>query len=234
MKRIGIIGGIGPESTLDYYKKIIHAFQKQYVDLAYPEIIIFSINLNECLEIIEEGEWSKLIDLLADRVEALHRAGADFAVIASNTPHVVFNEVEKRSPIPMLSIVEETCRKAESMTLKKPGLLGTRFTMESDFFIKTFAGRGMSIVVPDKNDREFIHNKLMSEIELGIVKDSTREGLLSVVRRLVDRESIDSLILGCTELPLILDKDQYGIPFLNTTAIHTDSIVEFCIGKRPG
>ena len=231
MKRIGIIGGIGPESTLDYYKRIIRAFQKQYVDLAYPEIIIFSMNLNECLEIIEKGEWSKLIDLLADRVGALHRAGADFAVIASNTPHVVFAEVEKRSPIPMLSIVEETCRKAESLALKKPGLLGTRFTMESDFFMQTFGSRGMSIVVPDKNDRDFIHNKLMSEIELGIVKDSTRDDLLSIVKRLIDRDSIDSLILGCTELPLILDKDQYGITFLNTTAIHTDSIVEYCIGK---
>lgn len=231
MKKIGIIGGIGPESTLDYYKRIIRAFQKQHVDQAYPEIIIFSINLNECLEIIEKGEWSKLIDLLADRVGALRRAGADFAVIASNTPHVVFDEVEKRSPIPMLSIVEETRSRAESLALKKPGLLGTKFTMESDFFMKTFGRRGMSIVVPDKNDREFIHNKLMSEIELGIFKDSTRDDLLSIVRRMIDDESIDSLILGCTELPLILDKNQYGIPFLNTTAIHTDSIVEYCIGK---
>jgi len=231
MKRIGIIGGVGPESTLDYYKRIIRAFQKQHVDLAYPEIIIFSINLNECLEIIDKGEWNKLIDLLAARVGALHGAGADFAVIASNTPHVVFAEVEKKSPIPMLSIVEETCRKAESMSLEKPGLLGTRFTMESDFFMKTFGSRGMSIVVPDKNDREFIHNKLMSEIGLGIFKDSTRDDLLSIVRRLIDDESIDSLILGCTELPLILDKDQYGIPFLNTTAIHTDSIVKYCIEK---
>jgi len=231
MKKIGIIGGIGPESTLDYYKRIIRAFQKQHVDLAYPEIIIFSLNLNECLGIIEKGEWSRLIDLLADRVRALHRAGADFAAIASNTPHVVFAEVEKKSPIPMLSIVEETCRKAESLALKKPGLLGTRFTMESDFFMKTFGSRGMPIVVPEKNEQEFIHKKLMSEIELGIFKDSTRDDLLSIVKRMIDDESIDSLILGCTELPLILDKDQWGIPFLNTTAIHADSIVVYCIGK---
>ena len=231
MKRIGIIGGIGPESTLDYYKRIIRTFQKQHIDLAYPEIIIYSINLNECLEIIDNGEWSKLIDLLADRVGALHRAGADFAAIASNTPHVVFDEVEKKSHIPMLSIVEETCRRAESLALKRPGLLGTGFTMESDFFMKTFSGRGMSIVAPDKNDREFIHNKLMTEIELGIFKDSTRDDVLSIVKRLIERDSIDSLILGCTELPLILDRDEYGIPFLNTTAIHADSIVKYCIGK---
>ena len=231
MKTIGIIGGIGPESTLDYYKRIIRTFQKQHVDLAYPEIIIFSINLNECLGIMEKGEWSKLIDLLADRVGALQRAGADFAAIASNTPHVVFDEVNKRSPIPMLSIVEETCRRAEALGLKKLGLLGTRFTMESDFFMKPFNSRGRSIVVLDGNEQKFIHEKLMSEIELGIFKDSTRDDLLSIVKRLIDDESIDSLILGCTELPLILDKDQYGIPFLNTTAIHTDSIVEYCIGK---
>ena len=231
MKTIGIIGGIGPESTVDYYKRIIRAFQGQYADLAYPEIIIYSGNLNRLLEIIENKEWNKLTEWLVDRVGALYNAGAEFAVIGSNTPHIVFDEVKLKSPIPLLSIIEETCRKADSLGLKKPGLMGTKFTMGSDFYKKPFENIGISVVVPEEEDQQYIQKKLFSEIELGIFKDSTRKDLLSIVKRMIDKEAIDSLILGCTELPLILDKDKYGIPFLNTTAIHTDSIVEYCITK---
>ena len=231
MKTNVIIGGLVPEYTIDYYKGIIRAFQEQHADLAYPEIIIFSANLNRLLEMVENKEWNKLTDWLADRVGALYHAGAEFAVIGSNTPHIVFDEVKSKSPIPLLSIVEETCRRAESLGLKKLGLMGTKFTMESDFFQKPFYNIGMSVVVPEEEDQQLIHEKLFSEIELGIIKDSTRNDLLSIVRRMIDKEAIDSLILGCTELPLILDKDEYGIPFLNTTAIHTDSIVEYCIEK---
>jgi len=132
----------------------------------------------------------------------------------------------------MLSIIEETRKTAQRRGFKKLGLLGTRFTMESDFFKRPFLEYGMSVVVPDKEDQELIHHRLFSEIELGIIKDSTREELLSIVKRLVDKHLIDALILGCTELPLILTKDEFGIAFLNTTAIHAESIVKYCIGKE--
>ncbi len=231
MKKIGIIGGIGPESTVDYYKGIIRIFLEQYADLAYPEIIIFSVNMNRLLEMVENKEWNELTDWLVGKVKAVHNAGAEFAVIGSNTPHIVFNDVQSKSPIPLLSIVEETCNKAGSLGLKKPGLLGTKFTMESDFYLKPFENIGMKVVVPEKQDQQLIHDKLFSEIELGIIKDSTRKELLSVVKRMIDKEAIDSVILGCTELPLILEKDEFGIPFLNTTAIHTDSIVKYCINE---
>lgn len=231
MKKIGIIGGIGPESTVDYYKGIIRIFLEQYADLAYPEIIIFSVNMNRLLELVEKKEWNKLTDWLVDKVQALHSAGAEFAVIGSNTPHIVFNEVQSKSPIPLLSIVEETCKKADSLGLKKPGLLGTKFTMESDFYIIPFENIGMKVVVPEKEDQKLIHDRLFSEIELGIFKDSTRKELLAIVKKMIDKDNIDSVILGCTELPLILEKDEFGIPFLNTTTIHTDSIVNFCINE---
>jgi len=229
MKRIGIIGGIGPESTVDYYKRIIRAFQEHGIDAVYPEIIIYSANLAELMLILENKNLSKLVDWLVEKVDSLFRAGAEFAVIGSNTPHLVYNEVESRSPIPMLSIVEETCKKILSLGLKKPGLMGTKFTMESDFFQKTFSEYGISIALPDKEEQELIHNKLFSEIELGIIKGSTKEELLAIVQRMINRHSIDSLILGCTELPLILTGDEFGIPFLNTTAIHSESIVKYCI-----
>jgi len=231
MKKIGIIGGLGPESTIDYYKGIITAFQKQRGGLASPEMIIYSANITKLMELIEAKEWEKLTDWLAGMINSLYSAGADFAVIGSNTPHIVFDRVKPRSPIPILSIVEETCRTAQSLGLKKLGLMGTKFTMQSDFFKKPFHDRGMSVVVPKEEDQQFIHYKLMSEIELGIIKNSTRDELLSIVKKMIDKDSIDALILGCTELPMILDKDKYGIPFLNTTAIHIDSIVRYCLGE---
>ncbi len=229
MKRIGIIGGLGPESTIDYYKGIINIFRQR--NLAAPEIIIYSANVNRLLELAEAREWNKLAEWLVEMVNALHNAGAEFAVIGSNTPHIVFDKVKSMSPIPMLSIVDETCNRASNKKLKKLGLMGTKFTMESDFFQKAFYNAGIPIIVPMKDEQQFIHNKIISEIALGIIKDSTREELLSVVERMIDEDSIDGLILGCTELPLILEKDEYGIPFLKTTAIHIDSIVDYCVGN---
>ena len=225
MKKIGIIGGIGPESTLEYYRGIIAAFRNRAGGLHSPEILIYSADLAELLAIMEAANPEALAEWLLFRLAALHRAGADFAVIASNTPHVVFAEVARRSPLPLLSIVEETCRKAESLELKRPGLMGTQFTMAADFFREPFRARGMSLCLPLPEEQRFIHEKLFSEIELGIIEDSTRQELLAIVEKMVEREAIDSLILGCTELPLILDRDAFGIPFLNTTAIHVEGIV---------
>lgn len=229
MKKIGIIGGVGPESTLDYYRGIIDAFRELNEGVQYPEIIIYSADLNELLRIVEAKDLDRLTDWLLAKVEALHRAGAEFAVIASNTPHVVFEEVAERSPLPLLSIVEATRAMAESLGVKRPGLLGTSFTMQADFFQRPFHRRGMTVVVPSAEEQQFIHEKLFSEIELGIIKEETRYALLAIVRRMVDQDGIDSAILGCTELPLILPGQAYGIPFLNTAAIHVESIVRHCL-----
>ena len=236
MKRIGILGGMGPESTVDYYKLIIQAFHENQADFNYPDIIIYSVNLAELMNILATKDWERLTEWLVEKVGSLHKAGAEFAVIGSNTPHIVFNGVSARSPIPLLSIVEETCKHAQKRGVKKLGLLGTRLTMESDFFSKPFGDKHMAIVVPEKADQELIHHRLFSEIELGIIKESTRNELLTIVKKMIDTHSIDGLILGCTELPLILDKDQFGIPFFNTTAIHVESIVNFCQGRsrEPG
>lgn len=228
MKRIGIIGGIGPESTLDYYRRIITTFQGGPQAFSVPEIIIYSANLAELMKIQEAGRSAELTAWLLERVEALHRAGAELAAIAANTPHMVFDEVSSRAPIPMLSIVESTCSRAQELGLRKLGLMGTAVTMKADFYPRAFRAKGLAVVVPEEDDQALIHHRLFSEIELGIIRDSTRQELLAVVRRMIDRQAIDGLILGCTELPLVLERDEFGIPFLNTTALHVASIVRRC------
>lgn len=234
MKTIGIIGGLGPESTLDYYREIISAFKSKDGNLAYPEIVLFSVNLDAVMTLIDEKNWAGLSRVLSEKIEALHQAGAEFAAIASNTPHIVFQEVQASSPIPLLSIVEATCDKARQMGVQRAGLMGTQLTMASDYYQKVFQPQGISIAVPSEKEQQFIHEKLFTEIELGIFKDATRKALFEIAERMMAAESIDALILGCTELPLIMPEkimteNGYEIPFLNTTAIHCERIVSYCI-----
>ncbi len=230
MKKIGLIGGLGPESTLDYYKLIIGAFKGERASYNYPQILIYSANLSEFMRLLEAGKWGQIAEWLLDMVRALARAGAEFAAIGSNTPHVVFDQVSSSSPVPMLSIVEATGARAQAMGLERLGLLGTGFTMNSDFYQKVFRQKGMSLVVPEEPDRKLIQERLFSEIELGIIKDSTRQELLAIVERMIEKQSIDSVVLGCTELPLILDRSDYAVPFLNTTAIHAEAMARYCLG----
>jgi aspartate racemase len=231
MKKIGLIGGIGPESTLDYYARIIEAFRADTAEPDYPEIVLYSANLTELMAIMKTGDMARLSDWLLDKIQALHHAGADFAAIGSNTPHTVFEKVAARSPIPLVSIVEATRQKAASLGLEKLGLMGTQFTMQADFYPRAFAAGGMSVIAPGAENQQLIQHRLETEIELGVLKDSTREELLTIAKGMVDQESVKGVILGCTELPLILTQTTYdGIPFLNTTAIHVERIVETCRG----
>jgi aspartate racemase len=224
VKRIGLVGGIGPESTLDYYRRIVAACAAR-PGAPVPEIVVFSTRMQELLDLVEARDWDGLVAWLLGKIEALRAAGADFAAITANTPHAVFDRVQARSPLPLLSIVEATRREAERLRVRRLGLLGTRFTMRADFYARAFAASAMELAVPTPAEQELIHERLMTEIELGVLKDSTRAELLGIVKRLVDGDGVQAIILGCTELPLILDRSEHGVPFLNTTAIHVDDIV---------
>lgn len=231
MKKIGLLGGLGPESTIDYYKEIIASFSAAQSELDYPEIFIYSANPHEFIEFMNKKQWREMTEWLLEKILTIHQAGAEFAAIASNTPHIVFEEIEAKSPIPLLSIVESTCAQARDIGVKKVGLMGSKLTMETDFYKKPFISNGIPVIVPSETDQQLIHNKLFSEIELGILKDATREKLFAIAKKMADENGIDALILGCTELPLILTEERYGIPFLNTTAIHCERIVKYCIEK---
>jgi len=229
MKRIGIIGGLGPEATVDYYKEIINAFKNGNGDLNYPEIIIYSVNMAHFIGLMREKKYEQATAYISGKIEGLKQAGADFAVLSANTPHQLFDQLEERSGIPLISIVEATCNEAKNKGLKKAGLFGTDLTMKASFFPDVFRKQNIEVVAPDEGDRKLINYKLFSEIELGIFKDETRELLIGIIKKLVREQEIDSLILGCTEFPLILTAETYaGIPILNTTKIHVESIVKYC------
>jgi len=226
MKTVGIIGGIGPESTVEYYRLIIASYREQKQDGSYPSILINSIDLKKMLDLIGANELAKVTEYLVDEVQRLARAGADFGLLASNTPHIVFDEIRRQSPIPLVSIVEATCEAAQALGLKRVGLFGTRFTMQGRFYPDVFSKEGITLAVPEQDEQDYIHDKYMSELVNGIILPETRERLLMIVDRLKERQGIQGLILGGTELPLILrDVLDRGIPFLDTTKIHVKRIV---------
>lgn len=233
MKTIGIIGGIAPESTIEYYRVIIASYREQKRGGDYPPIIINSINLKTILDLVGAQQLAELTEYLLGEVTRLARAGADFGLLASNTPHIVFDDLQRQSPIPLVSIVEATCQATQALGLKKVGLFGTRFTMQARFYPEVFSRQGITVRVPDLDDQDYIHDKYMSELVHGIFRPETRERLLAIARRLRDREGIQGLILGGTELPLILrDVADRGIPFLDTTRIHAErAVAQMLLGE---
>jgi len=227
MKTVGIVGGIGPESTIEYYRFIIEAYRERRPDDSYPRIVINSVDLSRLVNWINAGELDSFTDYLVAGVDALARAGAHFVVLAANTPHIVFDQIRQRSPLPLISIAEATCQRALSLGIKRPGLLGTRFTMQARFYPEVFARAGLTIVTPNEPEQNLIHEKYFGELLKNIFLPETRDQLLSIVDAMKERDSIDGLILGGTELPLILRRDEHhGLRFLDTTKIHVDAIVD--------
>jgi aspartate racemase len=227
MKTLGIIGGLGPESTIDYYQKIISLYRERAGGGSYPEFIVNSVNLAKGLGFMAANDLSGMADYLLEEIGKLARAGADFGLISANTPHIVFDDVAPRSPIPLISIVEATCATAKARNLKRLALFGTRYTMQANFYPKVFAREGVELLVPEPRDQDFIHDKYMNELVPGKFLPETRARLLAIVDRMKATSSINGVILAGTELPLILcDLDYNGMPFLNTTKIHVEAAVE--------
>jgi len=226
MKTLGMIGGLGPESTLDYYQRIIALYRQRTGERHYPEFIIVSVDLRKGLDFMDANDLSGMGGFLLEGVGKLARAGADFGIISANTPHIVFDEVALNSPIPLISIVEATRAAAKVQNLKRLALFGTRYTMQATFYPKVFARDAIELFVPDAQDQNYIHDKYMNELVPGRFLADTRAGLLAIVDRIKATSDIDGVILAGTELQLILrDPIHNGIPFLDTTKIHVEAAV---------
>src|SRR6266496_1947454 len=159
MKTLGIIGGVGPESTIEYYRNIIALYRERQRDGSYPEFIINSVDLKKGLDFMAANNLAGMADYLLKEIGKLARAGANFGLISANTPHIVFNEVASKSPIPLISIVEATCAEAKARKLKRLALFGTRYTMHATFYPKGFLHEGIELLVPDATDQEYLRDK---------------------------------------------------------------------------
>jgi len=227
LQTLGIIGGIAHESTIDYYRRIIDVWRIRHPDAPFPRVIVNSIDLKTVLAFLNKGDHANLVAYLTAELERVVAAGAQFAIFASNTPHLVFDQLRQRTSIPLISIVEATRARARSMGLSRLGLFGTRFTMQARFYADAFSAAGLSVISPTREEQEEIHGIYMSELVPGVFKPESRDRILTLAAALREREAIDGLILGGTELPLLLRGfDLPGCAFLDTAAIHVDAAVD--------
>jgi aspartate racemase len=227
VKTLGVVGGIAPASTIEYYRTLIETYGARVSDGSAPPVIINSIDLQRMLTMIGANALDDVTVYLSAELEKLVRAGAEIGLFASNTPHIVFDAIQRRSRIPLISIVEVTYDAVKAMGLTRVALLGTRFTMQGPAYPRVFAGGGIDLVVPDAVDLDYVHDKYMGELAKGQFLPETRAGILAVVERMRAQHRIDGVILGGTELPLLIrDASDVGIPVLDTGKIHVEAAID--------
>ncbi|QDR83185.1 aspartate/glutamate racemase family protein [Sporomusa termitida] len=229
MKKAGIIGGIGPASTLDYYSGIIEGYRAARQDGQYPGLVIDSINMTEMLGYVAGENWDGLIAMLLAAVKNVKNAGADVAAIASNTPHIVFDQLQEQSPVPLISIVEATCQYVRETGCTRVIVMGTKFTMTNGLYTEKFRQYGLQAFVPDEQEKEAIHNIIFPKLEDGIVVPEDKKKLLGIAEKLITKHHANGLVLGCTELPLMVHAGDLPIEILNTAQIHVRSIVKYML-----
>ncbi len=230
-KTIGMIGGIAPASTVDYYQRIVSRFQERTGQREYPSILINSINMTHMMNLITNDQLDELVDFLSEEIYVLEKAGAKVIFLASNTPHIVFEPLAQRVKAKMVSIVDSTIAYAQTKGYNRLGLFGTIPTMEGDFFQDGFEAAGMEIITPMPDERKYIHKIYMEELVRGRFLPETKNHLLSIVNRMYSEGQIDSLILGGTELPLILKSSDFeDIELLNTAKIHVEKVLDVALG----
>lgn len=225
MQRLGLVGGLGPESTIDYYRRIVDLAQKKKLPES-PSIVIDSLDVKRGLY-LSGNDRAGLIEYVMGSVKRLTAAGVDFIAIAANTPHLVFDELAERSKVPIVSIVETCADEAERRGLKKVLLLGTRFTMEAPFYPQVFRKRGVEVIAPEETDRHWVHDRYVNQLLNGVFTDEVRAEFAGLIQRVRSEHGIDGVILGGTELTILLvDSAIPGLQMLDTTALHVAAIVE--------
>lgn len=229
MKKLGLVGGMGPESTIPYYHDIIYGVQSRIGKNFFPNLTIESVNVFDVLRLCNEQKYDELTDYLMQAIENLIKCGVDFVALSANTPHIVFDRLEKQSTVPLVSIIEAVCDEAVRLNKRKVGLLGTIFTMTGEFFKVPFYSRNIEIVIPAMEEMEYINDKISSELELGIVKKETLQNFQKIISRMMEEEGIQAIILGCTELPLLLNDNVSPVPCLDTMKIHIQRLIDWIV-----
>ena len=231
MKTIGLIGGMSWESTLEYYRIINEAVKEKLGGFHSAEMVLYSVDFAEVEAFQHRGEWDRAAVLLTEAARRVEAAGADFALLATNTMHRVFDEIRKGIRIPLLHIADVTGREIQARGLRRIGLLGTRFTMEQEFYKGKLARDfGIDVLIPDEAERRAIHGILYDELCLGAVKDASREAFRKIIGGLESRGA-QGIVLGCTEIPLIVKQKDYALPLFDTTDLHARAAVALALSE---
>lgn len=224
-KRIGILGGISAESTAEYYTRLIRGYYARKGNDHYPEIVIYSLDFRHFTNFEDSGDRTGYIAYIMTGIRALERAGADFILMSANSPHSVFEDVEAQANVPMLSIVKATAQRAKEMNVRKLLLLGIKYTMQSSFYQNTCRDMGIEVVTPVESEQDEINRIIFEELARGIFRDETKQRLLQIIAQY----PVDGVILGCTELPLILRSLDATIPLLDTVELHTEALLDYAL-----
>jgi aspartate racemase len=227
-KRIGILGGMSPESTVEYYQYITRTYTERLGSYGYPEIIIYSVSFQPYVDWPKNGRWDLVAQGLSEAAQKLEAAGADFILIATNTMHLVFDEVQAGVNVPMLSLLDAVGEAILARGIERVGLLGTKFTMEKTFYQDALARKNITVLVPDADDRAYVNNVIYDELVTGQIRDESRTGFVAVIKKLAGRGA-EGVILGCTEIPLLVSEADVGIPLFDTTAIHAEAALNFAL-----
>lgn len=232
---LGIVGGVGPESTADYYRRLLDRWKVRRPDSSYPTILLNSLNGRAVLGPLLAGDLEPTVELFDAALVGLAAAGAGLAIVASVTAHLAFERVAAKSPIPMLSIVDAIVAEATRRGIRRPGVIATRPTTEGEFFSRPFEAAGIELIRPTEFDRAWVHEAYFGQLVRGDFRDETREGLVAVIERMRTQEGIDAVVLGGTELPLILREQMYaGVPVLDATGIHVEAALDWMLGGELG
>lgn len=232
MKKVGIVGGLGPASTIDYYRDIIENYRKVNGDDIYPEIVIDSVNMGELIKGIETQNFNAVARQILNSISNLVKAGASFAVIASNTPHIVWDLIKDKTSIPLISIVDATCDYIVQQSYSKVLIFATKYTMKNGLYSKAFTKRNIDWILPNEEDIEILGDIIYPNLENGIVIEEDKQKMISIAEKYIGKHGADSILLGCTEIPLMIKPYDVSVPLINTTTIHIEKICEILMSNH--
>jgi len=228
-KKIGILGGLTPESTITYYMHIVHRYYELYGDHGYPETVIYGVSFQKYEDWMQVEDWDNIEKALLEGLKALKRAGADFTVIATNTMHILFDRLQAQVDMPLISIVDATAEAIKEEGFRKVGLMGTQFSMTKPFYREGLAKHGIDVVTPSMEDQDYIVKVIFEELSIGKLTEESRRGYLEIIDKLVERGA-QGVVLGCTEIPLLVTPELTDVKLFDTATIHAESALRYAIG----